>query len=120
MLTEISTRPALKSRRHDHPYRHPKGPREGSEPGEFGPNDRSNPLTNRSISITVVHSPWGVNVPEIRHEKGPAKWPVGLADQTATGLTERMAAGLAGQVRSIAVMMHGLAMSGVRDDERGG
>ena len=57
------------------PFRPPKGLRERQKPGEFGPNDRRNPLTNRSISITVVDSPWGVNVPENRHEKGPAKCP---------------------------------------------
>jgi hypothetical protein len=57
------------------PFRPPKGLRERQKPEEFGPNDRRNPLTNRSICITVVDSPWGVNVPEIRHEKGPAKCP---------------------------------------------
>lgn len=50
----------------------------------------------------------------------------GLTDRMAYGLTDQMVCGFADRARSIAVMMHrwvmmrGLAMSGVRGDERGG
>jgi hypothetical protein len=45
--------------------------------------------------------------------------PDGLADQTVRGLADQTVRGLADRVRSIAVMMHGLVMSGVHGDERG-
>ena len=43
----------------------------------------------------------------------------GMADQMVCGLADQMVRGLADRAGSIAVMMHGLAMSGVRGDERG-
>jgi hypothetical protein len=45
--------------------------------------------------------------------------PGGSADQRVRGLADQTVRGLADRAGSIAVMMHGLAMSGVRGDERG-